>query len=112
LAERATLLVCGLCLGTAWAAEEPTDAEAMSDVEFIEYLGRPTSGKELPFFLLSIQENIPHPPGTPLDDFHRRCDDGSVLHFAIWFHPNPKPFTGVLDRPEREEWLQIIMGPA
>ena len=39
LAERVALLACGLCLGTAWAAEEPPDAEAVSDVEFIEYLG-------------------------------------------------------------------------
>ena len=39
LAERALLVVCGLCLGTAWAAEDTPDAETMSDVEFIEYLG-------------------------------------------------------------------------
>ena len=29
LAERAVLLACGLCLGTAWAAEEPSDADAL-----------------------------------------------------------------------------------
>ena len=39
LAERAVLLACGLCLGTAWAAEEPPDAEVVNDAEFIEYLG-------------------------------------------------------------------------
>lgn len=39
LAERAALLVCGLCLGPAWAAEEMPDAEARGDAEFIEYLG-------------------------------------------------------------------------
>ena len=39
MAERALLVVCGLCLGTAWAAEEMPEGEAMSDVEFIEYLG-------------------------------------------------------------------------
>ena len=39
LADRATLLVCGLCLGTAAAADEAPEAEAMGDIEFIEYLG-------------------------------------------------------------------------
>lgn len=39
LADRTALLVCGLCLGTAWAAEEAPDQEAMRDAEFIEYLG-------------------------------------------------------------------------
>ena len=39
MVDRALLLVCGLCLGTAWAAEEAPDAEETSDVEFIEYLG-------------------------------------------------------------------------
>ena len=39
MAERALLVVCGLCLGTAWAAEETPEGETTSDVEFIEYLG-------------------------------------------------------------------------
>lgn len=39
LADRAALIVCGLCLGTVSAAEEATDAEPMRDAEFIEYLG-------------------------------------------------------------------------
>lgn len=39
LADRAALLVCGLCLGTASAADEAPDADTMRDVEFIEYLG-------------------------------------------------------------------------
>ena len=39
MAERALLVVCGLCLGTAWATEETPEGETMSDVEFIEYLG-------------------------------------------------------------------------
>lgn len=39
MVDRAILLVCGLCLGTAWAAEEAPDEEATRDVEFIEYLG-------------------------------------------------------------------------
>ena len=39
MAERALLVVCGLCLGTAWATDEVPDAEPMSDAEFIEYLG-------------------------------------------------------------------------
>jgi len=85
--------------------------EMRAESELIQYLGRPTSDGDKPFFLLSIQENIPHPPGTPLGDFHRRSDDGSVLHFGVWFHAKPKPVTQILDRPEREEWLQIIMGP-
>lgn len=39
MVDRAILLVCGLCLGTAWAAEEAPDEETTRDVEFIEYLG-------------------------------------------------------------------------
>ena len=39
MADRALLLVCGLCVGTAWATDEAPDAQATSDVEFIEYLG-------------------------------------------------------------------------
>ena len=39
LADRTALLVCGLCLGTAWAAEQAPDEEMTRDVEFIEYLG-------------------------------------------------------------------------
>ncbi len=39
MADRALLLVCGLCFGTAWATDEAPDATAQGDVEFIEYLG-------------------------------------------------------------------------
>lgn len=39
LADRVTLLICGLCLGTVSVADEAPDADAMSDMDFIEYLG-------------------------------------------------------------------------
>jgi hypothetical protein len=39
LADRASLLLCGLFLGTAWAADEASDEEVVREVEFIEYLG-------------------------------------------------------------------------
>ena len=42
LADRAALLVCGLFLGPAWAAEEVPDeeiVEIVGEAEFIEYLG-------------------------------------------------------------------------
>lgn len=39
MADRIVVFVCGLFLGTAWAAEEAPDEEETKDVEFIEYLG-------------------------------------------------------------------------
>ena len=39
MVDRTVLLVCGLCIGTAWAADEAPDEEGAQDVEFIEYLG-------------------------------------------------------------------------
>jgi hypothetical protein len=38
-ADRVSLFICGLFLGTAWAAEEAPDEEVFREVEFIEYLG-------------------------------------------------------------------------
>lgn len=39
LAERIAWLVCGLCLGSAWAADEAPEEQASNDSDFIEYLG-------------------------------------------------------------------------
>jgi hypothetical protein len=74
----------------------------------INYIGQPAD-TSYPAFLLFIQENVPHPPGTPMTDFHRRLDDGSVLHFMVMFHTNPDPSTSVLYVPERLGWKQIIL---
>lgn len=75
----------------------------------INYFGHPLD-RSHPTFLLFVQENVPHPPGTPMTDFHRRLDDGNVLHFMIMFQINPNLSRGIVHFPERLGWKQIILG--
>lgn len=79
-----------------------------SQSPFWAYLGRPAVASD-PAFLLVIQDKVPHPPGAVLTDFHRVLDDGSVLHFRIMFHNNPKPGEDILYAPEKAGWKQIIL---
>jgi hypothetical protein len=83
--------------------------EMMTKSDCINYIGHPPDNSH-PTFLLFIQENIPHPPGTLMTDFHRRLDDGSVLHFMVMFHMNPELSGNVITSPERKGWKQIILG--
>lgn len=65
LADRAILLVCGLCLGTASAADEAPAAESMLDVEFIEYLGLWEESDDEWLMLDDEQENEEVPEMKP-----------------------------------------------
>ena len=63
MAERAALLVCGLCLVPAWAAEETPDAEATGDAEFIEYLGLWQESDD-EWLMLDVEQDSEEAPET------------------------------------------------
>jgi hypothetical protein len=77
---------------------------------FINYIGRPDPGSGHPAFLLLLQENVPHPGPTVLDEFHRRLGDGTLVHVGFWFHPKPDPGGEALRMPEREGWTEVVQG--
>jgi hypothetical protein len=74
------------------------------------YLGVPREGSGKPAWLLLIQENVPHPGPVVMDEFHRKCLDGSLIHVGIWVNPAPKDLSGVIYAPEREGWSEIVLG--
>ena len=76
----------------------------------LNYLGRPGKGKAGLTYLLLLQENVPHPGNAVLDEFHRRLDDGTILHVGVWFHPHPRLADEAVWMPEREGWTEIIRG--
>jgi hypothetical protein len=78
----------------------------------LNYLGIPAPETKKPVFLLLIQQGIPHPGSAALDEFHRKCLDGSLLHVGVWIHPKPEVERGVIFVPEREGWTEIIAGLA
>jgi hypothetical protein len=78
----------------------------------LNYLGLPEAGVPEPAYLLLLEENFPHPPGSPLDEFHRRLGDGAIAHVGFWFHPSPPRTPGIVTRPEREGWTEVVQGTA
>jgi hypothetical protein len=78
----------------------------------LNYLGLPAPGTNKPVFLLLIQQGIPHPGTAALDEFHRKCPDGSLIHVGVWIHPRPEVERGVIFVPEREGWTEIVTGLA
>lgn len=68
-----------------------------------------------PAYLLCIQEPPPgsgaagHQPG-PLDEFHRRLVDGTVVHTGVWMHAAPRASKDALDAPQRDGWTEIVSG--
>jgi len=77
---------------------------------FINYVGRPEPGSGRPAFLLLLQENVPHPGRQVQDEFHRRLDDGTIVHVGFWFHANPEPGKETIRTPEREGWTEVVQG--
>ena len=65
MADRVVLLVCWLCLGTAWADEEAPEEETMSDAEFIEYLGLWEGSDDVWLILAEEQESEEAPEAEP-----------------------------------------------
>jgi hypothetical protein len=76
----------------------------------VNYIGHPAPGAERPAFLLHIQEDVPHPLNTSLDEFHRRADDGALIHVGIWMDAGARRFDGVVMSPEREGWTELVSG--
>lgn len=76
----------------------------------LNYLGRPRAGSGQPAFLLHIQEDLPHPGTTVLDEFHRRTEDGALIHVGVWVNFNPRALDDPVVQPEREGWTEIVLG--
>lgn len=95
-------LVAPFCVKGDWEWEEKHWKSV------VNYLGRPRPGSGRPAFLLHIQEDVPHPLSASLDEFHRRTEDGALIHVGVWTHPEVRRSEGVVMSPEREGWTELV----
>ncbi len=74
----------------------------------VSYLGVPAPGSTAPPILLAIIDPATQPDAR--GETHR-LGDGSTVRIAVWFRPAGVAAampTGVVVRPERERWMQIV----
>jgi len=78
----------------------------------VNYLGRAPVGSDRMSFLLLILEpepGVPDDPTQPLDQFHHRLADGTLLHVSTWVGPaSSAPTTPTARLPVEQGWRQIV----
>ena len=90
----------------------PRKWELKSENGVLNYVGRGGAGPE---FLLCV---IEPPPGAgaaghlagPLDEFHRRLADGTVLHTGVWYRKDAREQVHALEEPQRDGWTEVVQG--
>jgi hypothetical protein len=82
----------------------------------VNYLGSAPVGSARPSFVLLILEpdaGIANDPNQPLDEFHHRLPDGTLLHVSVWLGPGAAlgdPSAAIARLPVEAGWRQVVTG--